>query len=166
MQMVKYGETSNLNFTTNETYYHAIKTAYQQQKAIGIHMIWRGIITQKLGDIQEDTYRRGKFDRSFTGTNWARMVVNLFLTHFENLWEKRNSLLPNNLKLVGEREYLQEKIDTILKSKPEIPIFLRSFYNRGEVLRHTKSAKIKNLKRWIDVISDIKAFNEFQEVRD
>ena len=53
-----------------------------------------------------------------------------------------------------------------MKEKPAITQILQSFYKKEEHLCQAKNAKVKNLKRWIAVISDLETFNEFQEVRD
>lgn len=164
--IAKYGESATLNFTTNKEYYFHLSQAYQQQQVIGLHMIWRGILSQRFGDIQENTYRVHQFDHKFNGTTWARTVARIFLTHFENLWEKRKSLLPEHQNLTGEKEYLQGKITFLMAQKPDIPDILKNFYNKGERLRTANNPKIKNLKRWLDVIKDVSTFKAFQENRD
>ena len=67
-----------------------MKTAYAQQKLIGTKIIWRGLISQKFGDMQETTYRSFGYGHEFSGTAWARKIVGQFLKYFELIWEERN----------------------------------------------------------------------------
>lgn len=70
MHLATYGEEQEYKARVNEEYYVQLREAYRQQKNIIITMIWRGIICQKMGDIQESTYRRWKMGNERNGTVW------------------------------------------------------------------------------------------------
>lgn len=76
-------------------YDRELEKALHQQKMIGFQQIWKGIMTQKFGDIQENVYRSGEAKDAIysdngkktqlTGTFWARRIVKIFLTYFEHV---------------------------------------------------------------------------------
>ena len=116
--MLRFGEEKEWKVRPDDKYGISLKAAYRQQKLIGVRKIWCGLITQKLGDIQEDTYRRWKLEQNWTGTSWARMVVRFILKFFEELWEERNNKVHPTAEN-SQREYLQNKIKKFFLTKCE-----------------------------------------------
>ena len=75
-----------------------------QQEQIGQNMIWRGLLTQKFGDIQEATYRLHGFPKEKTGTSWARMIVG----RFEIVWEELSSTIHKD-SIQGQKNTYKKK---------------------------------------------------------
>ena len=59
----------------NDKYERELKEAIRQQYVLGRERIWKGIITQKMGDIMETIYRQREDSQQLNGTSWARQVV-------------------------------------------------------------------------------------------
>ena len=82
---------------------------------------------QKVGDIQESTYRRWNMRDEFNGTVWSRMIVKKFFLYFETIWQERNRMFNAN-QTSGRVHYLREKIRKILEEKLRVPRALRAIY--------------------------------------
>ena len=48
-------------------YGEQIERAKQEQSRLGSEMVWRGVFTQKWGDVQEQYYRDNKEKKELTG---------------------------------------------------------------------------------------------------
>ena len=166
MYCIQEEQGGSLKFDTSERDNALLKKAYEQQRQLGFHMIWRGIITQTFGDYQEKTYREKNFQKEYNGFSWARQLVKMFITFFENLWETRCQIYHKNSPKQGEREYLQTKIQEVITTQQDIPRTLRQFYEKAEKLITNKKGKIRNLKRWLEVASDVSIWRAYQEDYD
>ena len=58
----------NLNFHEGETDDMALQRAFRQQQKLGRQILWRGMMTQAFGDLQERTYRERNFAKECNGT--------------------------------------------------------------------------------------------------
>lgn len=141
MHLATYGENNTLKVTKNDQFFHEMTTAYRQQQQIGFNMIWRALLSQKFGCIQETTYRIRGYDYHFTGTSWARMVVFQIIKFFEIVWKERNKRIIQDSQQ-GLPIYLQHKIKKILSSDIVVPSVILHVYNKGEKLATEKMTDI------------------------
>ena len=79
-------------------YQQEIKKAYEAQQRLGKSALWKGLLIQKLGDIQESVYRDTHSPKEKTGTRWSRLAVKLLHSHFESLWKQRSELYHGKTK--------------------------------------------------------------------
>ena len=98
---------------SNEKYGSEILIAHEQQTHLGNDLLWKGVIVQKFGDIQENIYRDKQYSNSQNGTVWARRVVEFFHKHFENIWDGRNVRLNKKTEGKSERKEISEKLQEI-----------------------------------------------------
>ena len=141
LHIARFGSSKKLNMTDSVRKQYDITRAYQQQVKVGLHLIWRGILTQSFGDFQERTYRECKFPSSKTGTAWSRLVVGLFLNFFESLWEKRNSIItPKNDKKIYKRTY-KEKYGRLERSIPRSQRYCNPYSKKVRNYRPIRTPK-------------------------
>ena len=165
MHLIRYGDDSKYKMRVSEDFHRQLRSAYRQQCDIGINMMWRGIISQKFGDIQEATYRRWEMDDKFNGTVWSRMIVTQFVLYFENLLQERNKMI-NKKKVTGRVAYLREKIWKILDESIRIPEVLQQTYEKGKNYLNQANPKVQNMQRWINLMTEVETFRKHQEQYD
>ena len=103
--------------------------------------MWKGIIAQKFGDIQEQVYRDNKFDNSHNGTTWARRIVKFFLIQFENIWEDRNRRLHKDHEGTRARTDFSEILIAIDNSEFYVPKIVKACVEKGRFLVAKKKDK-------------------------
>ena len=123
-------------------------------------------MTQSFGNLQEQTYRAYEYPSSKTGTSWSRLVVGLFLNFFESLWEKRNSIIPPKNDKQNVQTYLQGEVRAIRERHTKIPTVLKPIFKKGEKFQTDKNAKVTSLRRWVDLMRDLKKFFKLKEEND
>ena len=130
------------------------------------------MITQKFGDIQESVYRQGdakdaiyddgKTKTQLTGTFWARRIVKMFLTYFEQVWFLRNEREHKLGIGVEEKKKIQTYLGKIEDGTYYVPRKLKNFVTKGKRMVKKKS-KVSHMKRWISLMTDMQTYQEYRK---
>ena len=79
-------------------------------------MLWRSIMCQKVGDIQETTYRKGNMRDEYNGTVWSQMIVkNSF--YILKIYGKRETGFLTRITLQAESFTYVRKSENFWKNK-------------------------------------------------
>ena len=73
-----------------------LQRAVREQRKIGNHLMWNGLVTQTFADIQEEGYRLTKDKKELTGGRWIKTVFREIFSFLELLFQARNDRLHKN----------------------------------------------------------------------
>ena len=104
-------------------------------------------------------------DDKYNGTVWSRMIVMKFVLFFENLWQERNKMVKKK-RAIGRVEYLRGKIRKILEANITVPEVLKHTYEKGRNYLDQANPKVKNMKRWLNLMTEVETFRRHQEEYD
>lgn len=120
------------------------------------------MITQTFGDFQDIIYRTHKIEKK-SGTTWERMIVKLFLNHFETHCKMRNETLHGKNNESQERERLQKIIRQIQQDKFFLPKKLRKLQKKGEQLHNDPNTKLSKVRLWVIIMTDLQEYHAHRE---
>ena len=64
------------------------------------------------------------------------------------------------------KTYLQGEVRGVREKYSKIPTVLKPIFKKGEKLQHDKNAKVTSLRRWVDLMRDLKNFFKLKEQND
>ena len=134
LNLVNEGDNTKWSISSQDQYSGALRTAHRKQKQLGEYMIWKGILIQTFGDVQEQIYRSKNLPKERNGTVWARRIVEAFQSFFETIWKLRNERVHGKTGIEKERESLRVRIRDLLQKKFFIPPRMQSLYRKGRKL--------------------------------
>ena len=139
-----------------------IQQLITEQKKIGTELMWTGHITQTWGDIQEHEYRQTEQKIGYTGSRWARIVLQHIFKHMLDRWSQRNKKLHNNLQQpTPYREAIQAKITELYTKYEKTPeVFPRLYKHK---LKHLLQKPMRYLLRWYDIIQPMDRYAKVQK---
>lgn len=133
----------------------------QEQKKIGIDKMWLGHMTQTWGDIQEHTYRQTGQKAAYTGTRWARIILQQIFQYVLRQWEHRNQKLHQQLQSPAPyREAIQRDIKELYRKFEHTPeIFPRLYKHK---LNDLLKKPMRYLLRWHSLMKTLDQYAEVQ----
>ena len=159
--IITYLFTRNGLITNEDPWIKKIITA---QNKIGRYMMWRGFITQQWGDYMEHYYRKGAFEKQYSGTTWAKRLVTYIFTYDVEAWQRRNNKMHQDHKHENpHRDKLIQNIRDKYRRYEHKPEVLPCLYKHK--LRTLLQKKTKYLLRWNDLINEMENIEAVKKKR-
>ena len=120
----------DLSFKPNGT----IKAALKEQNEIGWTNFFRGRLSRKWEQVQQQHYHRTK-PKKIDTNRWATLIISVMWQHLLLMWEDWNNDQHgrDNIEQVGkERETFLQKVDQLYIQKESIDPEDRRFYHKPE----------------------------------
>lgn len=113
-----------------------INQLIQEQSNIGNEQMRLGHITQTWGDIQEHKYWQAGQKAAYTGTRWARIILQQIFQHVLYQWDQRNKKLHQHLQQPAPyQEAVQQDIRRLYWKFEKTPdVFPRLYKHKLEQL--------------------------------
>ena len=153
--MAYFDDTGNTSPRAWGQYQNQIECAIREQDRLGEDAVWRGVITQKWGDIQEQFYRDNKEKKELTGDRWTKTLITAVFEFFEIEWKKNNDKRKGN-KMNPQIEEMRDTVKRLQGEKLRVPKQLKYLYTNPGIPKENNENTMKALRRWIRLFRHIK----------
>ena len=140
-----------------------IKLALKEQNAIGWTNFYKGRISKKWEQVQQQHYQRTKPKKTDTH-RWATSIISAMWQGLLLMWEDRNNDQHgrDNIEQIGkEREKLLQKIDQLYTQKESIDPEDRRLYHKP--VDKWKEETNKKLREWINLAEPLNKHTQKNE---
>jgi ribonuclease HI len=132
--------------------------AREEQRLLGWRLLYKGLLSKKWGEIQEEEYNRIREREElqvwYTGTWWMKSLIKHIIFWSLNEWQKRNEKLHDNIdkrKIDDQKRDNKEHILNLYQLQDQNPIGKLNRYYKVPLIEKLQQNPVRQ-RQWIETI--------------